>query len=346
MCNTKDADNNTDQNLDKSPEKNDNQKDTDSNRDQNLDKTPMNNDNQKVSDKFFKYVLILTVVFAICQVVNCIFATLRQNTICNVLSKSESSTISQTLDTTCYIGFLPIDSNLVNKLDTSLLSKIKCTQNSIDQDNQYIHRDEIKIIENIEKLLHLEFAKLEEERTSLTLWIGIITVVFLIFSFYSLLNSEELVKKGQNDIKEIRGLKKEVRDEVRFLNESYIYYTKRMEDDLERVTEKKDDIIKDFQEKVDDLEYRYIAMFDDYFDKIKDKFEKKRNELETELDALNENINILSEIFKTVEEKFNKNEDNFNKVLLSDTEEASNNKQQSTNSQEFGKDINDSEEKD
>lgn len=320
-------------------------KDTDANKDQNLDKTPENNDDQRVGVRFFKIILILTLLFAIVQIINCHLAKKRQDKICNLLYRTIS--IPNPLDTVFYSALI-IDSS-VDKLDNLTIEKklsIISSQNFHNRDEINYNQDIIRTIENIEKLLHLEFAKLEEERTSLTLWIGIITVVFLIFSFYSLLNSEELVKKGQNDIKEIRGLKKEVRDEVRFLNESYIYYTKRMEDDLERVTEKKDDIIKDFQEKVDDLEYRYIAMFDDYFDKIKDKFEKKRNELETELDALNENINILSEIFKTVEEKFNKNEDNFNKVLLSDTEEASNNKQQSTNSQEFGKDINDSEEKD
>lgn len=247
MCNTKDADNNTDQNLDKSPEKNDNQKDTDSNKDQNLDKTPMNNDNQKVSDKFFKYVLILIVVFAVCQVVNCIFAILRQNTICNILSKSESSTISQTLDTTCYIGFLPIDSNLVNKLDTSLLSKIKCTQNSIDQDNQYIHRDEIKIIENVEELLHLEFAKIQEERNALTLWIGIITVVFLIFSFYSMLKSDDLVRQSRENLDEIKETSKECEKQFTDLDT-------KVEEKIKEYETKFDTLKKDVQNEINELE--------------------------------------------------------------------------------------------
>ena len=291
----------------------------------------------------------MTAVFSLAQVYNCCKAKERQDKILEVLSDSETTLNSHDRDVINYSDSSVVDSNFLNKRN-SLQSSKKDTIVFLEKENKDPELNTspniTSTIENIEKLLHLEIAKIEEERTCLTLWIGIITVVFLIFSFYSLLNSEKLLKKGQDDVVEIRGLKKEVRDEVRFLNESYIYYTKRMEDDLERVTEKKDDIIKDFQEKVDDLEYRYIAMFDDYFDKIKDKFEKKRNELETELDALNENINILSEIFKTVEEKFNKNEDNFNKVLLSNTEEASNNKQQSTNNQEFGEDIDDSEEDD
>lgn len=59
----------------------------------------------------------------------------------------------------------------------------------LDPDYEYkLLRDEIR------SLLQLEFNKIQNEYEALEIWAGILTVVFLIFSFYSLFKTEQIGK--------------------------------------------------------------------------------------------------------------------------------------------------------
>lgn len=55
-------------------------------------------------------------------------------------------------------------------------------------------------------LLEMQFAKIQHETESLEIWCGILTVVFLIFSFYSLFKTDELVNQGREGVKELASL--------------------------------------------------------------------------------------------------------------------------------------------
>ena len=59
----------------------------------------------------------------------------------------------------------------------------------------------------IKDLLELEFNKIQNEYQTLALWAGILTIVFLIFSFYSMFKTEELLKQGHTGVKELSDLK-------------------------------------------------------------------------------------------------------------------------------------------
>lgn len=56
-------------------------------------------------------------------------------------------------------------------------------------------------------LLELEFNKIQNEYETLALWAGILTVVFLIFSFYSMFKTDELLQQGKNGLKELNEIK-------------------------------------------------------------------------------------------------------------------------------------------
>ena len=56
-------------------------------------------------------------------------------------------------------------------------------------------------------LLELEFNKIQNEYETLALWASILTVVFLIFSFYSMFKTDELLQQGKNGLKELNAIK-------------------------------------------------------------------------------------------------------------------------------------------
>lgn len=67
-------------------------------------------------------------------------------------------------------------------------------------DDQKLHQESVKA------LLDLEFSKIQSEYESQEIWIGLITIVFLIFSFYSMMKTDQLEKQCRDDAQRIRTL--------------------------------------------------------------------------------------------------------------------------------------------
>lgn len=57
-------------------------------------------------------------------------------------------------------------------------------------------------------MLDLHLNKVEHEYSNLTIWAAILTILFLVFSFYSIYKMDELIQKGNEGVKDIRNMKK------------------------------------------------------------------------------------------------------------------------------------------
>lgn len=72
--------------------------------------------------------------------------------------------------------------------------------------NSIVKAKSITMYQETKDLLEMQFAKIQHETESLQIWCGILTVVFLIFSFYSLFKTDELVQQGRDGVKELSSL--------------------------------------------------------------------------------------------------------------------------------------------
>ena len=78
----------------------------------------------------------------------------------------------------------------------------------MDELEESVNSVQISIIQSETKaLLELEFNKIQNEYETLALWAGILTIVFLIFSFYSMFKTDELLNQGREGVKELSSLK-------------------------------------------------------------------------------------------------------------------------------------------
>lgn len=90
------------------------------------------------------------------------------------------------------------------------------------QDGKFSYRvGEFSVAEQVEKinndtsrLLEMEMGKLQSEYEVLELWTALITVVFLLFSFFSMFRSEELERQGRETVKHINDMHTKVQSEV------------------------------------------------------------------------------------------------------------------------------------
>ena len=84
-----------------------------------------------------------------------------------------------------------------------------------DPNHEYkLLRDEIR------SLLQLEFNKIQNEYEALEIWAAILTVVFLIFSFYSFFKTEKLEEDGRKSINRINEMENGARDALNNLQEN------------------------------------------------------------------------------------------------------------------------------
>lgn len=60
--------------------------------------------------------------------------------------------------------------------------------------------------ESVKTMMEMEYAKIQNEYESQEIWIGLITIVFLIFSFYSMMKSEQFERQCQEDAKRVHEL--------------------------------------------------------------------------------------------------------------------------------------------
>ncbi len=91
----------------------------------------------------------------------------------------------------------------------SVISAAIRTQNNrelteqLRKDSIFVHTQIGQIQNDTKNQLSLEFNKLQNEYYTLQLWGGILTIVFLIFTFYSLFKTDDLMKQGHDGLEKL-----------------------------------------------------------------------------------------------------------------------------------------------
>jgi len=111
----------------------------------------------------------------------------------------------------------------------------------IDELNTTLEKHEAKE----EALLELSFAKLQSDFNFISLWAGVITIVFLVFSIYSIFRTDEMLKQAQQASTEIGDLLKQAKTNLGDMNNqtsqtiiSYQQITKQEVDKLQKDIDK------------------------------------------------------------------------------------------------------------
>lgn len=69
-------------------------------------------------------------------------------------------------------------------------------------------------------MIDLHLNKIEHEYSNITLWAAVLTILFLVFSFYSVFKADELIQQGTDGLKEIRRIKTQGEQTIEQLNKS------------------------------------------------------------------------------------------------------------------------------
>lgn len=108
--------------------------------------------------------------------------------------------------------------NNLSKIITSYFDDMRQLHEQYDRkirhDSLLICAEEQLLKGQTNKLLELHLNKVEHEYSNITIWAAVLTILFLVFSFYSIFKMDELVKQGHEGVRDIRKLTDEGKNAI------------------------------------------------------------------------------------------------------------------------------------
>ncbi len=169
-------------------------------------------------------------------------------------------------------------------------------------------------------LLELEMNKIQNEHEVLGIWAAVLTIVFLIFSFYSLVKTDDIVKKGEEGLDKLTQIKRDAEFKLDMIKEKGDSQITNIDQKaklvMDNVNATFNNKIAELDDRVDRTQRRYKANFDKFiqdvgnsiFDKQQEitklyndatgdiiGIESKKNNLLTELNMLEVRLSILEQ---------------------------------------------------
>ncbi len=175
--------------------------------------------------------------------------------------------------------------------------------------------------QEIKSLLDLEFNRIQNEFESFEIWAGIITIIFLIFSFYSLFKTEQFERQGKETLDfirkaedevsiKIKGIETDKEKELGKISSGFDDWKKEMDKTIQTSIrtigdETKESIINQyeqtFQDALKNLEQDFVKNSES---KIKDLSDVSSEEMKNQFENYNKQFNELMADLKKQFEAF------------------------------------------
>lgn len=189
-----------------------------------------------------------------------------------------------------------------NRLHELLITQFEETKQLHERYDGKIQRDSLQLMTErqllegqVKTMLDLHLNKIEHEYSNITLWAAVLTILFLVFSFYSIFKMDSLVHQGNEGVNEIRQLKRDgdaVIQDIRDTGEKIL-------DENEAVIEKAKSDLAAFINNQQQIVTRSVNTTEDSFSQINQKY---NDALNAKLEELNLYIvelqNLISELKK------------------------------------------------
>lgn len=108
--------------------------------------------------------------------------------------------------------------------------------------------------QEMETLLKLQSSKIQSDFTLLSVWAGVLMIVFLIFSIYSMFKTDELVKQGREALTSLEETKNHANDEVKRIDtvvqQEMVKVQNTASAEIEKLSAETQDSLKQIKEEI------------------------------------------------------------------------------------------------
>lgn len=172
---------------------------------------------------------------------------------------------------------------------------------NLDQTNQ-----------DIQTMLEMQMPRIQTEYETLSLWAGIVTVVFLIFSFYSLFKTDQLSHQASANMDAIRDMKIQASEDViklkergnKIIERSQRHWDRAIEKHEAKMTKSIDKMSADFDKFIKESDTTVREWKTSQEQVISARIDEVKKETETKTEATIAGINKSREGFESLIENF------------------------------------------
>ena len=96
--------------------------------------------------------------------------------------------------------------NRIIRIYTHQIEKMELAKTPLNMRDSQREKEMQAFHEEVKSLLELEFNRIQNEFEAIEIWTGVLTVIFLIFSFYSLFKTEQLENQSRDELAKLKKL--------------------------------------------------------------------------------------------------------------------------------------------
>lgn len=184
-------------------------------------------------------------------------------------------------------------------------------QSKLSRDSLQLNAERTLLEGQTKAMIDLHLTKIDHEYNNITMWAAILTILFLVFSFYSIFKMDELIQQGREGVKDIKRLKKVGDDSIAYIKAKNNEQITKLKEDTEQ-------IIKEHREKLEGISSKFSVQQNDLYRRADEYLNGlRRNSDEQSQKILSEYYNILQEQSKTYTQKINEKTEGFESKLAS-----------------------------
>lgn len=162
------------------------------------------------------------------------------------------------------------------------LPNVKLTKDSCYYLDDRLVADVEMHMEDVETMMKIQSNKIQSDFTLLSVWAGILMIVFLIFSIYSMFKTDEMVKQGREALKTIEDAKVHANEEVNKIDEIVRKEIAKVQqtanEEIKKLSEKTDGAIKQVNAEMENSRQEFDKIVEDkvkMFEKVRDDYVKR-----------------------------------------------------------------------
>ena len=184
-------------------------------------------------------------------------------------------------------------------------------QSKLSRDSLQLNAERTLLEGQTKAMIDLHLTKIDHEYNNITMWAAILTILFLVFSFYSIFKMDELIQQGREGVKDIKRLKKVGDDSI-------AYIKAKNNEQITKLKEGTEQIIKEHREKLEGISSNFSVQQNDLYRRADEYLNGlRRNSDEQSQKILSEYYNILQEQSKAYTQKINEETEGFESKLAS-----------------------------
>ena len=184
-------------------------------------------------------------------------------------------------------------------------------QSKLSRDSLQFNAERTLLEGQTKAMIDLHLTKIDHEYNNITMWAAILTILFLVFSFYSIFKMDELIQQGREGVKDIKRLKKVGDDSIAYIKAKNNEQITKLKEDTEQ-------IIKEHREKLEGISSNFSVQQNDLYRRADEYLNGlRRNSDEQSQKILSEYYNILQEQSKAYTQKINEETEGLESKLSS-----------------------------